>query len=263
MKKLLIIFIVFSSLSVSGQTSVYKPFPDSNAVWNQYFESSCTGLAIFIEENEFFLSGDTSLNGLIYHKFYTNHLYEKANCFGGAIYRSDPPVFNLRVGAIREDTTKKVFYFDYYDSQEYLVYDFNLNIGDIIPISYIHNDTSQKIFISSIDSICDGSNYRKRFLLSDSIGNYCYFNYCSIIEGIGSMWGLLEEIDIIPFHQLKQLRCLIQDGTIKYQDSIQIWYSSNSACSLLPVEDIKTNNEISIYPNPFNISTTIRLGPIF
>ena len=264
MKPIIICIILSLSLNCMAQSTNYIQFPDSNAVWNQYHQSNCTGLTIYIDEDELFLSGDTTINGLNYHKLYNNYKSKEADCLSLNIYHSSQPIFNVRAGAIREDTAKRIFYYDYYNMQEYLLYNFNLTIGDTIPISYIHNDSAQKIFVSAIDSIFDGLNFRKRFILSDSIGNFCFNNYSSIIEGIGHTWGLLNGIDINTFEPgLKLLRCFIQDGAVRYQDSTALIFSSNPECSLLPVYELNLINEISIYPNPFSTETTFIISDTY
>src|SRR6266853_1395317 len=75
MKKLLLSFSLFLFLltQTKAQTSVYHPFPDSNAVWNQGLGISegCGGpYRDFSEFYSFVFDGDTAINTNQYHKLY-------------------------------------------------------------------------------------------------------------------------------------------------------------------------------------------------
>src|SRR6187455_930285 len=65
MKKIFLILFSGWISNVHAQTSVYHPFPESNAAWNNYYAGSWH---ICDEEFSFLLSGDTVIANLTYHK---------------------------------------------------------------------------------------------------------------------------------------------------------------------------------------------------
>src|SRR5436189_2605914 len=71
MKKLIILILIFVSNSSKAQTSVYHPFPDSNAIWNIHYFEPC---GFYFDQQEklysYLIQGDTSISGNTYHKIY-------------------------------------------------------------------------------------------------------------------------------------------------------------------------------------------------
>lgn len=87
-----------------GQTSIYHPFPDSNAVWNFHIQAYCFQNGDGDENYSIILLGDTIINSQSYHKLTTPFVesYSTGSC--GATQTGYK-------GAIRQDSAaKKVFY---------------------------------------------------------------------------------------------------------------------------------------------------------
>src|SRR5688572_26179253 len=132
MKRILLLLLIFYSTSSSAQTSVYHEFPDSNAVWNFHcVQWMCMpvgpGPANVQFDYSITMIGDTTINGLIYHKLFTPfiQIINNTNCqmWMGTGYK----------GALREDTAlRKVYYVPQSDTAEQLLYDFNLQVGDTV-----------------------------------------------------------------------------------------------------------------------------------
>jgi hypothetical protein len=170
---------------------------------------------------------------------------------------SSPPnnysITNMYQGAIRQDTLLKKIYFmppgETYDS---LLYDFNLNLGDTLPPSYQTAGTLDSNFVTKIDSVLVGVNYRKRFWLTPI--NYwggTDSNYVALIEGIGSTYGLLSEL-VPVFEAGCQLRCV-------YVDSMAVYSNTSESCAnITTVSEKKDKLTSLIFPNPFSISTHIQ-----
>ena len=74
MKKLLLLFSTMLTLFANGQTSVYHPFPDSNAVWNIHFQLYCFANGTGDENYSITISGDTLINSQTYHKLTTPYV---------------------------------------------------------------------------------------------------------------------------------------------------------------------------------------------
>ena len=139
-----ILIILFFSIPVFGSSQNYYPFPDSNAIWNHYFE---TGESKTYNNTSMYYSyglmGDTTINSVKYSK----------------LYEFNDTVFTLYaeyLGGFREDTLRKVYYTgkDFWGAEytdEILLYDFSKNIGDTIEYG-IWGET----IIQNIDSVLIG-----------------------------------------------------------------------------------------------------------
>ncbi|MGP8214038.1 MAG: hypothetical protein ACLQQ4_00605 [Bacteroidia bacterium] len=180
-KILLTIFLPTLFLTASAQVNVYHPFPDSNAYWKENSGSSAIPPG-YCDCYGYKLSGDTVINGIVYHKLYSV----------GGIYSSNASLCGVEgtvshysnfYGALREDSAKHIYLCctTGLGAKDSLLYDFNLKVGDTLK-QYNSNATIN--YVSSIDSILIDGNYRKQFIIGGG--------YNSIIEGIGSMQGLVE-----------------------------------------------------------------------
>ena len=129
------------------------------------------------------LKGDTIINDLVYQKL-VGHL---------AI---SPPTPNVYIGAMRFAEDKKVFV--YYDNNEYLLYDFNVQIGDTLNIFggieyYIDNKTLPHIVVN-IDTLDDGRiKIISDAIIQEEINGIIHEEKRQKIwiEGIGSLDGIV------------------------------------------------------------------------
>jgi hypothetical protein len=243
-KNLLLLIVTTIATSVNGQTSVYHPFPDSNAYWTVHVSDCCwssccsPGPGLGDYNFTYSISGDTIINATSYHKIYksgSTHLY--CNIF-------DPCLdiwyyYNSYYGGIRQDTLlKKIFFIDN-SSMECLLYDFSAIVGGTMSCQFFYP-------ITSIDSVLIGSNYRKRFNLS------CI----SVLEGIGSISGLMELF--CPFEAIGTLVCFSQNGQTYYPDT-------TANCEFLTSVNTISNKQMqaNIFPNPIHSSATLQLKKDF
>jgi hypothetical protein len=213
MIKHLVAFIFLISFSAGAQTSVYHPFPDSGAVWREAQDSYNSSFYSYNEQ--LFISGDTVIGPFTYHKIFVkgvsvSYLTFLCQWLSGTTYTS-------LVALIRQDIPNRKVYI--YNNPDSLLYDFNLSVGDTLPRSYNHLDTSFSIVVTSIDSLFDGIDYRRRFYLSS--GGWFPQDSISIIEGIGSTGGLFFQLEP-PFEVTRIMHCFIQNDSIKYHDYCSI-----------------------------------------
>ncbi len=204
----IILFGTFYSIS---QTSIYHPFPDSDAVWNFHYHAYCFYNGDGDDNYSIVMTGDTLINGENYHQLKTPFIesYSTGNCGYNQIgYR----------GAIREDVVeKKVYYVPPASTSEELLYDFNLEVGDTVK-GYINTSLmpDDVDVVLSIDSVLVGSTYRKRWNI-----NNCYG--ISIIEGVGSTYGLfMPSPGCTPDQASFSLTCLQQNGQPLYPDTLSV-----------------------------------------
>jgi len=256
-KVLLVIMIALIGIKSYGQTNVYHAFPDSNAWWGEEIAwidiNQLPFPPIYDDKNKLFMAGDTIIGSYHYQKLAQS----------GLLSYSDPHTlqyysdyyFNTYEGAIRQDTLLKTIYFIPPDSSmERLLYDFSLSLGDSLPVSY--NNGYSNNYVTRIDSIHVGNNYRKMYKIS----NPQYSTNCVLIEGIGGSFGLLYPLNNYNgIDWNASLNCFHWDNQVYLNnDSIstyfQITTDSTYDCNL--DVGIKEPNPIppaiSLYPNPNN-----------
>src|SRR6185295_13242711 len=100
MKKLYLILFIGISFGAKGQTSVYHPFPDSNAVWNVHVNDRI--ICGFLPHSydyyySYSLNGDTTINGMIYHKLFHSPTVYISDC-------SSQVVQGSYLGGVKQDT---------------------------------------------------------------------------------------------------------------------------------------------------------------
>jgi hypothetical protein len=226
----------------------YQPFPTSNAMWRENFG----GIEVNCEDYQYFITGDTIINDLMYHKLQKSGIVYAAGGFGCSwdIFWS----INYYAGCFRNDVSaKKVYYMNPYTDTEKVIYDFSLSVGDTIPeLDYYPNYPT----IESIDSIEIGGKFHKRF----KIDNKCWDAYTLyIIEGIGSTYGLLSST-FCPFESASTLLCLSINEETFYSDP---WWQGNCTPIYLEIEDYSQDKMmISLYPNPTNGELRIESGKL-
>jgi hypothetical protein len=238
MKKFLAFFSTLFILQLTiAQTNVYHPFPENNAFWNEHMNYYCFSGE---SENDFYsfsFTGDTIFNSLVYHKVSVQqviHIPPSDTCMMIFVQTG------LRECIRQDSVAKKVYVADLVDTlhAEYILYDFNRQIGDSIGTS----------IVSSIDSILIGANYRKRWNIGGCICPY------SIIEGIGSTNGIFEIHCnwCAPHSPGYTLNCFIENGIVLYTDG-------TTACNLIdPVRNIsKEMVRLNFSPNPFHSTAVL------
>jgi hypothetical protein len=235
-----IFWLTMFSLSGQAQTNVYYPFPTSATSWREWFGGV---YCPYCSDYQDFIIGDTIIAGRNYHKIRRTgvHYYVGYDGFCTNIIWSHWTYYN---GAYRNDSiNKKVYYVPPSTTIDTLLYDFNLNLHDTLPQSYLYDSsTTEILFVDEIDSILIGSKYHKEYRVTDdSLPPSSYFY---LIEGIGSSFGLLAHL-----HGGAEcgdyLLCVLQNGLTIYPDST---YS----CQLVEgVPEIKNLVfTFKIFPNP-------------
>lgn len=233
MKKTLLFAVLSYTFSLIGQANTYYPFPTSTAVWNFNVQAVCTSSGSTVEDYSIIINGDTTINSLTYHKLYTP--FVQRNVSGICAVANDG-----YKGAIREDVTnKKVYIIWPQETTDFILYDFNLQVGDTITGALQMSGVVDTVI--SIDSALVGNTYRKRWNI-----NSCY--NISIIEGIGSTFGLIEKspgcfTDFADF----SLTCFQQGSQTTFPNT-----SSNCQTITSTIENTVEKQEIAIFPNPAN-----------
>jgi len=241
--------LVVAAFLVSAQS--YRPFPDSGYFWNEEHGTlqgaACNGGLTFEYHNclsSIYFGLDTTINAVVYHR-----LYNQQACSWQAIMSPGPPCLssgnyiiaeNL-VACFRQDTSlRQVFIYDFWSSSDMLLYDFSLSAGDTLLQAY-NNPNYPDVQVTRIDSILLADGYHKQFILNlpllsgDSI---------SIIEGVGSSIGLLEELHT-QFENNDVLLCLANAVQTIYPDT-------GTSCNIVSgIPAVEVRPLVELFPNPF------------
>src|SRR5437016_5667275 len=132
MKIVLLLIIAAVMLEAKAQTSVYHPFPDSNAVWCGG-RSQCWNNKVANKNSTYVLGKTVFINGhiygqlKIYEQFYTNC----EGTFSCSCLNPPPWSIDSMTYYIRQDRALKKVWL-YTGSQESILYDFNLHVGDTL-----------------------------------------------------------------------------------------------------------------------------------
>lgn len=229
MKKNHFTLVLFTLLSLN---SFSQFFPDSEAIWNRY-HSDVFGTMRY---TQYSLNGDTLIEGFKYSKLFKSYEQYEFDSLALSYYK----VYN---GALRTDTNYNKVYFIPVDStNEFLLYDFNLQVGDTIPVW--HNEFSGVITVKSIDTILVNNLGLKRFEMNyDNHRDPIFGDF--IIEGIGSIKDLIRIEN--QLEGTKGFLCFtnVQTG-FKYPEDC------NNSMLAINNNESSVNNSISISPNPCN-----------
>jgi len=238
MKKILFILFLFSSSSYS---QVYFPFPTDTAVWSETSHFFFGGGYSY----HLILAGDTTFNNQAYKKIYIE-------------YDSIPQGnFLLLHGLLREESNKKIYYYSAATQVEYVLYDFNLTIGDSLFAFYNDGYDSCLVYVWAEDSILIGNNFRKR--LSINFGN-CFGIPFIInpqwVEGVGDISNGMIYSQIPMFDWWNEMLCFTDSNQLMWSKGIgYCWINLTGLNEIhFPVSNFK------ISPNPATDFVTLKLN---
>jgi hypothetical protein len=251
-----VFFIIIFLISLNGIAQIYEyvPFPDSGAIWSERFTypEGIDSIAEYSFERFATNGEDTLINSVLYKKLFL--FYDTTFNKNNAVY----------IGGIREDN-KKVYYLgdtihrlkplaDYFNFEEILLYDFNLNEGDTIEMGMGFADSipcnyAGTLIVENIDTVLVGGVLRKKIVF--------WGINMTWIEGIGNTYGLL----FITSHFLTSgspqntLICFKQNDTILY------FNNNYTECMPLNISNKATehNTKVTIFPNPANDKLNIEI----
>jgi len=242
MHKCFYFLFIFLLLGLSTQAQdeyEYTPFPDSNAIWSEYYEPPLGSgedpyyhaLALFNE--------DTVINSITYQKLFR---------LKDTVLNRDKAEY---VGGIREDSAKRVYFkgtpIDYLmpddnvlnENDEVLLYDFSLEEGDTIKFG---NETSFFLLtVENIDTLFVNGGARKRYYFSQ-------YPWSSWIEGVGNIRGLLFTSGDLPTNGIyNTLICFKRDGKHEYfNDQFSGCFPGPLANAIGDVDE----QSARVFPNP-------------
>ena len=234
MKKLLLIIFLMMVFGFS-QAQNYHPLVDTNKLWSikhQY------GLTPFSDFTKF--QGEETIQGYVYKKVWTT---------------TDTTLTNWNPnGYIREDTNKRVYIRYGSIGPDDFRYDFGVDEGDTV---YLFYDPMGIYFIvDSIDnySLLTGET-RKQINLSCFDGPETFIGNDTWIEGMGSLYGVMQSGSCALVGDMPQLICFTENDTLKY-------FNTNfTGCSIITglISPESRLQSITVFPNSSdgNISVNV------
>jgi len=227
-----LLILLFLSLAFISKAQTYF---GNDACWTEFTININTNWVVY--KSQYYLDGDTILSGKIYKKV-----------IGKSPNNLEQPTYYI--GAIREEAGKVFKQYTDYETLvagEFLLYDFNVKVGDTIHSTAPSGELSRKPVVTKIDTIelLTGEK-RKRIFFDQSIEKIW-------IEGVGSVGGLFAEAYEHPTnYTTTHLVCFKQGGIEYYKNSSLC--SDGTCCDVLTgLENPKLKNPtISLSPNPTN-----------
>jgi len=216
MKSLIFFFFILLTSLCRSQTNVYKPFPSTYGKWIYMLYDEFHKPTNW--ESEYFLNEDVIISGRNYKKVYYKSVY---------------------LGALR-DSSKVIYYVPDKSMSEYVLYNFNLAVGDSIfhPYGGTMRGAEDTVIVEQVDSIELSDGYHKRYRFGGGCGS-------TWIEGIGSIYELLAPFRYACLSPRDELECMFSDTTFHYP-------KGRSTCNVPVEEKTKYQAEIKLSPNPFN-----------
>lgn len=234
----IMVICLLGTLGLKAQTNVYHPiikFPAWWSTFTSYNNSNVCGSYDF----------DSLVKNGIKYRWLGN------SCFGEHML-------------LREDTINKKVYaavYDYNgtaaDTNEYMLYDFNINIGDSVQIRqwnfYTKNFITRLLHCTNQDSVLSYDGYRKRWRMefyekpywaNDTAKNWDYW-----VEGVGSMLDLFYAVGPWYIFEKWELAC---HGRTTGLDQFMAVYGDGCSEILATQNDIIKPAILSIFPNPIN-----------
>jgi hypothetical protein len=203
-----------------GICQQYYPLVETNKVWSiSYYYVSPPNRIKYIK-----FQGDTLIGAYSYKIiFQTSDSIQ----YGWTNY-----------GYIRETNDHKVFSLSTSIGTEFLLYDFNLMLHDT---AYLRN-LPNPFIADTVDSVqVVTGEWRKRIIVKTSEGG-CRDTW---IEGIGSLFGVMESVEDCMIGETSELVCMLQNETLVYHDP------NYTNCDIpLKVTTLEPEDLLMIYPNP-------------
>lgn len=235
------LILTFGLRYSQAQNQNYLPMVNSGAMWFETYSTMPSPFG-YNSAGKKYLQGDTTINDLQYIKLYG---------IGVDVQCQDVIDGPWYLAAFREDTVEqKVWIVKKDEDEEKLYFDFTLEEGDTVPTDCFFSKNYSPITVFSVDTVTtydDEDRRRWRFIIEGGIDNGS-----EVIEGIGSINGLLAGYIIPIEYYWEQIFCFTIDST-------HIFPNPNPTECILPSDTcitvgiepkLEQQRDFLIYPNP-------------
>lgn len=258
MKKLFL--LLFTSLFITdiyAQTNIYHALPDSGYYWNVIdLSTECeTGSADTIQGlfNYTTILGDTLVGTKRYKKVYATNSLKEIVYFLGYFYED---TLNRKVYVVTDNPD------DHIITEESLLYDFNIGIGETVDDYYdfraFSEDHPANSIVISVDSIEIESNYRRIIgiqyeLFQCENDNEIKIDTTYWIEGIGNTAGFTLPL-FVPMnagdYAVDVLACVFNGDEVVFTNPHE-WHNCDSVfLQFIPIIDLNSEEKVTVYPQP-------------
>ncbi len=234
--------LVFLSISISISAQAVDYF-SNNPEWRQSSGQDNGEKCVKHEEYVYYLNGDSIIGNITYRKLFKHGTaeYQWWDMPPTPEYCQGSWTFDQFHTLLRQEELK--IYIHPSGEPEELLYNFELEIGDTLPVTW--NQWDNNIVVTSIDSLLFGTNYRKVFNLTNQGSQ-------QLIEGIGHERGFLE-----PFSEMldfaSSLNCFALNDTVYYPEI-------GAPCDLtVELPENMISEDVIFYPNPVSDLLNIEL----
>lgn len=177
---------------VIGFSSWSQQYLNQTAVWNQTFSLSgpVTSQVSYIK---YYITGDSTYQGKTYYKVFNEVITlitkKELDTIGQPVFVTD--TFKVKeLGKMLREENKQFITLESNGSEKVL-YDFNVNVGDLVSKAVSHSCTPTDQFVfNNYDTVCIGNKARKRWWFS----MVSYLSATSLIEGVGPNTGIFNPI---------------------------------------------------------------------
>jgi hypothetical protein len=241
MKKIITLLLLLGSMyTVTAQV----PFPSANTVWAQR-EGQGESAPLFSITG--MKADDVTIGAYTYHKLYRS--------------RHDMVLDDSEyIGGLREDTARRVYYYDPASSAERLIYDFSLTTGDTIFASSGGGATG---VVYGTDTVTIGGVDRKRITFRHLSSSAAWVDG-AWIEGIGnsSLGGLLGSPMAQPTCDCAyNIVCMTVSGVEKYHNtSYPTLDCSNIIAASGVANELPVAVGVSVVPNPVRGNAALQIS---
>lgn len=187
MKTIFITSLLLLSTLLSAQE-----YLNQTAIWNQQFTSTgpVTTQVVYTKN---YMNGDSLYNGKLYYKVFAQILsivtQKSTDSNGQTVFITDTFRSNQFSRMIREEN--KRFMQIGASGDERQLYDFNVNVGDLVSKAVSNSCTpANQFMINKYDTVCIGNKARKRWWFS----TVSYLSATALIEGVGPNTGIFYPI---------------------------------------------------------------------
>ena len=221
---------MFLSLFIAIVNSYGQSLPDSSGIWT----IATISMGSYMSNASYAIMGDTVIDEITFKAIYVtpDSIFDPA----ASIYHS----------AVRDSANHWLF-IPRDETEEYLLYDFSLEVGDTVQINNPWEDGLKTLIAFDVDSVELADGYYKRIgvgIYDPPSGQPHVIDQW--IEGVGSVNGLFYSAWYI-MDAGYQLLCFHSNDTLVYLNS------PDGTCGYIfvGVIDQVSSSTIKIYPNPF------------
>lgn len=223
MKKPIIIMLFTILISITyGQE--YFPLIEENKTWNVLSVAFMPPFDTSFSTITYKVSGDTIISSESYKKLYSSS-------------EENPEDWNLWC-FMREDADKRVWLRMDSEEDEFLMYDYSIDVGDSVLVGYLE---PVYLLVDSISEITINQTERKKYWFTCNLMPEYRETW---IEGIGSNKGICWSGSAFVVGGWYRFLCMSENGELIYMNP------NYESCYLITEIDEIEKSSLKIFPNP-------------